>query len=90
MGLKKGQTNNPEGRPVGCKGKLPLSVKTNIVDYLNDNIDSYFDTLKSLDAKDYVRCITELIKLIVPRPMNEEEVGAFNVNSELINRLFNK
>ena len=90
MGLKKGQTNNPDGRPVGCKGKIPLSVKTNIVDYINDNFDSYIERLNSLEGKDYVRCMTELIKLVVPRPLNEEESYSFNFHSEMINRLFNK
>jgi len=39
-------------------------------------IDGYFKKLKSLDAKDYVRCFTELLKLIIPRPLNEEEQQA--------------
>ena len=88
MAQRKGQTGNPYGRPVGAKGKLSLSVKTTVTDYLNDNIDEYFKTLRALEGKDYVRCMTELIKLVVPRPLNEEETNTVNVNSELIKRLF--
>jgi len=89
MAQRKGQTGNPYGKPVGAKNKLSLAVKTTVTDYLNDNIDEYFKTLRALEDKDYVRCFTELIKLVVPRPINEDEVNTMNVNSELIKRLFN-
>jgi hypothetical protein len=88
MGLKGGQTNNPGGRPVGAKGKLPLCVKTSVVEHIESNLDSYFERLNALEGRDYVRCMTELIKLIIPRPLNEEETDNINTNSELIKRLF--
>ena len=89
-GVGKGRTNNPNGRPVGSKNKLTVSVKEKIVEEVNDNLDSYIKRLKSLGDRDYVRCMTELIKLVVPRPLNEEESNTININSELIKRLFSK
>ena len=88
MGLPTGRTNNPNGRPVGSKDKLPSMVKSDVVGFLNDNIENYFVELQKLDGKDYIRCMTELIKLVVPRPLNEEESNTININSEFIKRLF--
>jgi len=89
-GSQNGVSNNPTGKPVGTKNKLSASVKEIIVEEVTNDIDSYIKRLKSLDDKDYVRCMTELIKLIIPRPLNEEEANAINYNSELIKRLFGK
>jgi len=89
-GSKNGISNNPAGKPVGTKNKLPLSVKERIVDEVTNDMDSYIERLKKLGDRDYVRCFTELLKLIIPRPLNEEESNALNINSELIKRLFNK
>ena len=83
-------SNNPKGRPVGSKDKLPSMVKSDIIDYLNNNLDEYFLKLNSLDGRDYIRCMTELIKLVVQGPLSEEESNAININSELIKRLFGK
>ena len=90
MAQKKGQTGNPNGRPLGAKGKLSLSVRTNVTDFLNNNIDAYFDKIRSLDDKDYVRCMTELLKLVIPRPLNDEESNTMSINNEFLKRLFNK
>jgi len=89
-GSQNGISNNPTGKPVGAKNKLSISVKEVIVEAVTNDIDSYIKRLKSLSDRDYVRCMTELLKLIIPRPLNEEESSAMNINSELIKRLFNK
>jgi len=88
MGLQKGMTNNPNGRPIGSVQRIPISVRETIVKQIEDDVDKYFDTLNALTGKDYVRCMTELIKLVIPRPLNEEETNNMNINSELLRRLF--
>ena len=89
-GVGKGNTNNPNGRPVGTKNKLHLSIREKIIENVTDNLDDYFIKLYSLEKKDYIRCMTELLKLIIPRPLNEEESNSLNINSEIMKRLFNK
>ena len=89
MAQKRGQTGNPHGRPVGAKGRLTLTVRETITKRIENDIDNFFEELNSLSGKDYVRCMTELLKLIVPRPLNDEESDNLNINSELIKRLFN-
>ena len=67
-GSQNGISNNPNGRPVGSKDKLPSMVKSDVIAFLNNNIEEYFIALKKLEGRDYVRCMTELIKLVVPLP----------------------
>ena len=89
-GSQGGVSNNPAGRPSGTNQKLSLSVRERIVDRIQNNLDKYFTDLDALSGKDYVRCFTELLKLIIPRPLNEEESNSMNINNEFIKRLFNK
>ena len=89
-GVGKGNTNNPNGKPPSTVQKLTLSVRERIVEQIQTDFTKYFEELNALTGKDYVRCMTELFKLVIPRPLNEEESNAYNVNSELIKRLFNK
>jgi len=89
-GSQNGISNNPAGKPAGANQKITLAVRERIVDKIQIDVEKYFTELNSLTGKDYVRCFTELLKLIIPRPLNEEESSAMNINSEFIKRLFNK
>ncbi|MCL2651083.1 MAG: hypothetical protein FWD60_08690 [Candidatus Azobacteroides sp.] len=89
-GSQNGISNNPAGKPAGANQKITLSVRKCIVDKIRLDVEKYFEELNALRGKDYVRCMTELLKLIIPRPLNEEESNVMNINSELIKRLFNK
>jgi len=89
-GSQNGISNNPSGKPAGTNQKLTLSVRERIIEKIQNDFDKYFEALDVLTGKDYLRCMTELLKLIIPRPLNEEESNALNINSELIKRLFNK
>lgn len=89
-GVGKGNTNNPNGRPNGAIQKITLSVRERIVEQIQNDFSKYFTELNQLQGKDYVRCMTELLKLVIPRPLNEEESNAINMSSEIIKRLFNK
>ena len=89
-GSQNGISNNPNGRPAGSVQKITISVREHIVERIQNDFSKYFDELNKLSGKEYVRCFTELLKLIVPKPLNEEESNSFKIHSEMINRLFNK
>ena len=88
QGSQHGISNNPAGRPPGAGQKITISVRGNIVKQIEDDIDRFFAELNALQGRDYVRAFTELLKLVIPRPLNEEETDVMNSNSELIRRLF--
>lgn len=77
-GLKKGQTNNPDGRPVGSKNRVLNPVKKRIETLVEDNWDDLVKEIEELNVKDRVKAKIDLIKLIVPRPVSEEEEEGIN------------
>lgn len=86
-GLKPGQTNNPNGRPKGAKNKVQLATKERIAKYVEDNFNKFIKDINALGPKDKVRVQIELIKLVVPRPLADEEKNALNTKSSLFQRL---
>lgn len=90
-GTKKGKTNNPSGRPAGAKNKVSVTVKKRIVEYVEKDFDKYVSDLRCLDARDRVKAFTELLKLVVPRPVSEEELEAIRGSQSVtLSRLFQK
>jgi hypothetical protein len=87
-GRGKGYTNNPAGKPKGTKNKVSTTVKARIIKFVEDDFDNYIEKLKGLEDKERVKGTTELIKLIVPRPLNEDEAELNRGYSEMIKRLF--
>jgi hypothetical protein len=86
-GTKKGKVNNPSGRPEGALNKVSASVKSRIVTFVEDDFDGYMERLKDLENRDYVKAMTELIKLVVPRALNEEETQSNQLRNEMIKRM---
>ena len=86
-GLKPGQTNNPNGRPKGAKNKVQLATKERIAQYVEEDFDNFVKEVNKLAIKDRVKAKIELIKLVVPRPLADEEKDAFNTQSILFKRL---
>lgn len=77
-GPKKGTpSNNPFGRPAGAKNKVSATVKARIAEYVNGDFDTYIKEIESIeDVTNRVRAKTELVKLVVPKPISEEEAEA--------------
>ena len=90
-GPKKGTpSNNPLGRPAGAKNKVSATVKARIAEYVNEDFDNYILEIESIKSlPDRVRAKTELIKLVVPKPVNEEETEATkDFYAEAFRRMF--
>jgi hypothetical protein len=71
------------GRKDFCAERLPVSGK------IDDNLDTIIGEIEKLSGKDKVKALLDLIKLVVPRPVNQEELDALSQSqSLLIARLF--
>ena len=72
-GLKKGQTNNPNGRPVGSKNLVTVALRERIVGFLVEDFESLIEDIRKLPHRDKVKAAIDLLKLVVPRPISDEE-----------------
>jgi hypothetical protein len=77
-GLKKGQTNNPNGRPVGSTNKVSRTLKEQIASYSENDFPKLIEQIDTLDPKDMVKAKLELLKLVVARPLSDEEKDGVN------------
>ena len=67
MGLHKGQTNNPNGRPAGTPNKATTATKDWIVALIEENKELIRADLKSMDSTSRVRAVFSLLNFITPK-----------------------
>ncbi len=70
MGLKKGVTNNPNGRPKGKPNKTTAEIKEIINQLVSNNIDKLQTDINSLEPKERIKVICFLINYVVPKLQN--------------------
>ncbi len=73
MGLHKGKTNNPKGRPKGSQNKVTKETKELIKDLLDNNWVSFEKKLMNLDDKQFISTYIKLIEYVVPKQRAVEE-----------------
>ena len=66
MGLKKGQTNNKNGRPTGTKNKVNSETKNWIKEIVDGSREQFLIDLKSVDPEKRLLIIEKLMKYVVP------------------------
>lgn len=67
MGLKKGTTNNPKGRPKGVPNKTTKEIREAINLILSCNIEKLQTDIDSLEPKDRLKVICDLLPFAVPK-----------------------
>lgn len=75
MGLPKGKTNNPNGRPKGSFNKKNKQIREFLQSILADNQDKFLKELMSLKGKQFIDAWTVLIEYSVPKLQRTEIVG---------------
>lgn len=92
-GPPKGVSNNPAGRKKGSVNKINYDVKKAIAEKVckPDYVKSIFDDIDQVsDADKRAKLKIELVKLFVPRPMNEDEQKDKDIKSAIWNKLSGK
>lgn len=72
MGLHKGQTNNPAGRPKGKPNKITADLRTRINDFLNENWDTLQKDFEKLEPKDRLQFYEKLLQYGLPKLQSTE------------------
>jgi len=90
QGPPKGVSNNPYGRPKGCKNKVHYDVKKAIAEKVCDAnyVKGIFEDIDSIEEADKrARLKVELVKLFVPRPLNDDEQKDKDIKSAIWEKL---
>jgi hypothetical protein len=67
MGFKKGQSGNPNGKPIRSMNKTTKEIRESILKIVSKNIERFENELDKLSSKDRVKIIVELIQYITPK-----------------------
>jgi len=67
MGLTKGKTNNPAGRPPGSPNKVTKEVRDILKDFVNENFEKVKKDFATLPAKDRVKIFVDLLQYVIPK-----------------------
>ncbi|WP_262250089.1 hypothetical protein [Parapedobacter soli] len=67
-GLKKGQTNNPNGRPKGVPNKVSKDLREAVNSFLDANWDSIQVAFDQLDPVNKLAFIERLLRFSLPVP----------------------
>ena len=91
MGLQKGQTNNPNGRPVGTQNKVTTDLRQSINDFLNDNWEQVKKDFEQLTPKDRLLFIEKLFKYSIPTLQATSLNTSFDrLTDEQLNEIINR
>jgi len=75
MGLRKGQTNNPDGRPKGSKDTKTLAWER-IGEYLiGEGSQKYLSYLHTLDEKEFAKEFQAILEYFKPKQQRTEIKG---------------
>lgn len=67
MGLKKGQTNNPSGRPKGAQSQEKKELRELIKSLAEKNFEEFQKRMDNIDKPDiYCRVYIDMIKFVLP------------------------
>ena len=90
VGAPAGNCNNPRGRIKGSKNKISYDVRKMIWEKVSDvsYIDGVFDDISKVEEYDKrAKLKIELVKLFVPRPLNDDEQKDKDIKSAIWEQL---
>lgn len=67
MGLRKGMTNNPYGRPKGSHNKVNNEIRAKVLELLENNFNGIQADIESLEPKDRLKFLTDLLPYLLPK-----------------------
>lgn len=77
-GLKKGQTNNPAGRPKGATNIATRDIKEAyrmLIEKNLDNLTLWLDKIAEKDPEKAIRIVSDLSEYVIPKLARSEHVG---------------
>jgi len=78
MGLKKGTTNNPKGRPKGTKNKVTTDLRELFNNVLESNMKQIQKDIEELSPKDRINVLLKVSEFVLPKLRSIETDGKFS------------
>ncbi|MCF8307848.1 MAG: DUF5681 domain-containing protein [Bacteroidales bacterium] len=67
MGLKKGQTNNPNGRPKGSQNRVNAELREKVKTIIVDTYPQILEDIKNVEPKERLNFWRDLLKYFLPQ-----------------------
>lgn len=77
MGLQKGRTNNPNGRPKGSENRINYETREVFKELLEKHIDSGSEDIELLSPKDRVNVLLKLSEFVITKLKALDPDGKF-------------
>lgn len=87
MGLHRGTTNNPGGRPKGSTNRSTTEIKKAFQNLLDSNIDKMGKDLQELTPKERIYVLLKLADFVLPKISSVQAEGAEGDNEIIIRRV---
>jgi len=87
MGLRKGNTNNPNGRPKGKPNRSTEELRKVLHNFIDTNIEMLQADFDSLEPKDRLNYLEKLLAHVLPKPITSLEQLSESDIDLLIERL---
>lgn len=84
MGLRKGMTNNPEGRPKGSQNKITSDLRERISDFLNENWERVEKDFLILEPEKRVLIFEKLLSYSLPKMQSVQLDGNLNQSKVIL------
>lgn len=88
--MRKGKTNNPNGRPKGKPNKVTSELKAWINKIIDDNKEQVINDLKELDPKDRLTIIERLMQYVIPKQQSISVEAQIQAEYEELEKLLKK
>mgnify|MGYP000917445297 FL=1 len=89
--MKKGQTNNPSGRPKGTPNKITADLRMKINAIVEKQIDSIEQDLLSLEPMQRLQIVEKLISYCVPKLQAQTfEIDFQNLSEQQLDVIINQ
>jgi len=89
MGLKKGQTGNPSGRPKGTPNRITGDLKKWVDELLNNNLSTIEKDLEQLEPKDRILIFERFLQYAIPRQQQISVEAQIQAEYDAMERLLN-
>ena len=73
MGLPKGKTNNPDGRPKGTPNRTTSEIKELLNKFISENLEDIQEQYNQLEPREKLHFFERVLKYVVPQQQSYTE-----------------